>query len=383
MKSRFTLVLVMVAMLAALTLTVAEAQRRGGGPLPTYPPGERERVINQLGSRGVRVHDPSTIIKDKDEYWVFYTGGGVPSYHSKDLVTWEPGPRIFNSNPPWLAQVVPPGQGRRGGRGAATAPSATGPSTGPASAAARGRGRGFGGGIASFWAPDVVKVGDQYMVFFSYSAFGRNTSAIAVATNPTLNPDDPNYKWTDQGIVVQSRTEDDFNTIDPTVQLDDDGKLWLAFGSFWSGIKLVQLDPKTGKRLDPDGKLYPLAHYRSIEAAEIYPHDGYYYLMVDWGLCCRGLDSTYEMRVGRSRQITGPYLDKDGKDMLTGGGSPLLATDGAFVGPGHPGIFQDGGKFYMSMHFYDGSGSSNGTGGTLAIRPLTWDAQGWPVVGKW
>jgi arabinan endo-1,5-alpha-L-arabinosidase len=382
MNKHFTLVLMLVAMVGALMLTVAEAQRRGPASAPNFPPGERERVTNVLGSRGVRVHDPSTIIKDKDEYWVFYTGGGVPSYHSKDLKTWEPGPRVINTSPSWLAQVVPPGQGRRGGAGgAATAPAGNAPATGPTTATAARRGRGPGGGVPSFWAPDVIKSGDQFMVFFSYSAFGRNTSAIAVATNPTLDPNDPNYKWTEQGIVVQSRPEDDFNCIDPTVELDEQGNLWMAFGSFWSGIKLIQLDPKTGKRLDD--KMYPLAHYRSIEAAEIYHHDGYYYLMLDWGLCCRGLDSTYEMRVGRSQKITGPYLDKEGKDMLTGGGTPLLATDGAFIGPGHPGIYKEGDKYYMSMHFYDGSGGPAGTGGTLAIRPLTWDADGWPVVGKW
>jgi arabinan endo-1,5-alpha-L-arabinosidase len=364
----------LIAFIAASGLTAALAQRRGGGP--TFPQSERARLQETLGARGVGVHDPSTIIKCKDEYWLFYTGGGTPSYRSKDLITWTRGPSAFSTAPAWLSSVVPP----RGGRGGNAAP-ATQQGTPATAPAGRGRGRGPGGGVPSFWAPDIVHVGDQYLLFFSYSAFGVNTSAIAVATNPTLDPSDPNYKWTEQGIVVQSRTQDDFNCIDPSVILTPDNELWLAFGSFWSGIKLIQLDPKTGKRNAPDSPMYNLAHYSSIEAAHIYFHDGYYYLIVDWGFCCRGTSSTYEMRVGRSAKITGPYLDKDGKDLLASGGSPLLATDGAFIGPGHAGIIKVDDKYYMSMHFYDGAPGGM-SGGELAIRPVTWDADGWPVVGK-
>jgi arabinan endo-1,5-alpha-L-arabinosidase len=356
---------------AAMVLTIASAQQAGRGPTsaPTFPPEERARMT-QLGSRGVRAHDPSTIVKCKDEYWIFYTGAGVLSYHSKDMLTWERGPQIFTATPSWVAQVVPQ-QGRRGGRGQGA------PSSGPATTPARG-GRGFGGGVMSFWAPDVIHFGDRYLVYYSASAFGRNTSGIGVVTNPTLDPNDPNYKWTDQGLVVSSAPADDFNTIDPAVSQDADGNLWLAFGSFWSGIKLIQLDPATGRRIAPDSPMYSLAHYGSIEASFIYFHDGYYYLFVDWGLCCRGVRSTYNMRVGRSQKITGPYVDKDGHDMLTGGGSLLLDTDGAFIGPGHAGIIKDGDKYWMSMHFYDGT--TPPSGGTLAIRPLTWTTEGWPRV---
>ena len=389
-SSRSILCLAVVSMMAAIVLTVATAQQtqpatgrgsgRGGAPAPTFPPGERQRIVQQLGSRDVRIHDPSTIIKCKDEYWVFYTGGGTPSYHSKDLVTWVSGPATFTASPSWLADVVPPGRSR-GGRGAGPTTSTTGPAAGPATTAARGRG-GRGPGAPNFWAPDIIHLGDRYLLYFSYSAFGVNTSAIAVASNPTLDPADPQYKWTELGIVVQTRQADDFNCIDPAVTQDAQGNLWLAFGSFWSGIKLIQLDPTTGKRVAPDSPMYNIAWYSSIEASDIHYHDGYYYLFVDWGLCCRGVNSTYDMRIGRSARITGPYLDKDGKDMLAGGGSPLLQTDGAFIGPGHAGILKDGDKYWLSMHFYDGSGGPTGPNGTLAIRPLTWAADGWPVVGK-
>ena len=100
----------------------------------------------------------------------------------------------------------------------------------------------------SFWAPDVIRVGDQYLLYYSVSVFGQNYSSIGLVTNPVLDPADPKYKWTDHGPVVQSQRGDRYNAIDPAVILDHEGKLWMAFGSFWSGIKMIELDPKTGKR---------------------------------------------------------------------------------------------------------------------------------------
>jgi arabinan endo-1,5-alpha-L-arabinosidase len=328
---------------------------RGRGMEPPAGPVDPNDLahLKKLGSRGVGVHDPSTIVKCKGEYWMFYTGGGVPSYHSKDLITWERGPQVITTSPDWLTKVVPPRAGRGPG--------------------------GPGGRIPSFWAPDVIHLGDRYMVYFSYSAFGKNTSAIALATNPTLDPCDPAYKWTEQGIVIQSDPNDDYNCIDPAVTTDAEGNLWMAFGSFWSGIKLIQLDPKTGQRIAPDSKVYALAHYDSIEAAYIYNHNGAYYLFLNWGMCCRGKNSNYNIRVGRSTKITGPYFDKDGKDMLAGGGTLVAGTDGVFIGPGHAGIIKVDDKYWMGMHFYDGTtvrGDSK-----YAIRPVTWDSDGWPVIG--
>jgi arabinan endo-1,5-alpha-L-arabinosidase len=340
----------------------ASGARRGGrggrgrrGQMQVDPVAEAR--VEQLGSRGVNIHDPSTIVQCKDKYWIFYTGGGVPSYYSTDLVTWQRGPQVINTAPEWLSQVVPPRSGR-GGRGGG------------------GGNRGFGSRVPSFWAPDVIHLKDKYLLYFSYSSFGVNTSGIALATNPTLDPNDPQYKWTEQGLVVTSDANDDYNAIDPAVIVDQEGNLWMSFGSFWSGIKLIQLDPDTGKRI-PDSPMYSLAAYDSIEASFIYYHDGYYYLFLDWGMCCRGVNSTYNMRVGRSKKITGPYLDKEGKDMLDRGGTLLLETDGAFIGPGHPGIIKVGDDYLLGMHFYNGAmnGSSQ-----YAIRPLEWDKDGWPYI---
>jgi arabinan endo-1,5-alpha-L-arabinosidase len=317
----------------------AQGRGRGRGPAQPVDPALAARMV-RLGSRGVGVHDPSTIVKCKDDYWLFYTGGGTPSYHSKDLITWERGPQTFTGNLPWVATAVP-----------------------------RNRGAGF-------WAPDVIKVGDRYLLFYSASSFGVNTSAIGVASNPTLDPADPAYKWTDGGMVIASTPTEDFNCIDPAAVLDAQGQLWLAFGSFWSGIQLIQLDPATGKRL-PNTPVRAIAHYDSIEAPYIYHHGDYYYLFVSWGMCCRGVNSTYHTRMGRSKSITGPYLDKEGKDLVDGGGSIVIDTQGPFIGPGHAGIVSDGTREWFSCHFYDGS--RNGAS-TLAIRPLSWSPDGWPVV---
>lgn len=292
---------------------------------------------------GPRAHDPSTIVKCKDEFWFFCTGHGIRSYHSKDLVTWKPGPMTFQQPLPWVREAVPAHK------------------TG-----------------MDFWAPDVVQVGNRYLLYYSASTFGKNTSAIALATNATLDPSDPRYKWEDKGVVVSSASTDDFNAIDPAV-IHDGKKLWLSFGSFWSGIKLVELDPATGKRIARDSKLYSIANNPQIEASYIYKHGRNYYLFVNWGFCCRGVNSTYEIRVGRSRSITGPYLDKEGKDLLQGGGTLLLGSEGSEIGPGHAGIVRQGRREWLSFHFYNGE--ENGAP-TLGMRPIVWDREDWPRVER-
>jgi len=305
-------------------------------------PDANTNELAQFGNRGVRVHDPSAIIKCKDEYWIFYTGRGIPSYHSTDMVKWERGPSVFTNAPAWTAQAVPENH------------------------------------WIFYWAPDGIHLGGRYLLYYAVSSFGKNGSAIGLMTNPTLDPADPRFKWTDRGIVVQSvNRKDDFNAIDPAASRDANGNLWLAFGSFWSGIKMIQLDPQTGKRIAPNSPMYSLAFNDSIEASYIHHHGAYYYLFVNWGLCCRGTNSTYEIRVGRSPKITGPYLDKDGADMMTGGGSSFLGSRGPFIGPGQSGIYSENSTDWFSCHFYDGTRHGQSM---LAILPLRWDTNGWPEI---
>jgi len=294
--------------------------------------------LEQSASRGIITRDPSSIVKCKDEYWVFYTGRGVPSYRSRDLVKWERGPAVFKAAPEWIARIVPENR------------------------------------HLQYWAPDIIKLGDRYFLYYSVSSVGKMTSAIGLATNPTLDPDDPAYRWTDQAFVVRTQEGDGYNSIDPSVFHDRDGSLWLTFGSYWSGIKLIQLDPQTGKRMAPDSKLFSIAHNESIEASYLCRRDDYYYLFVNRGSCCQGPRSTYNIRVGRSKSVTGPYLDKVGMDMLHSGGSLFLATtNGPLIGPGHAGTLNALGKNWFTSDF-EGDLRMGGRA-TLAIMPLRWNAR--------
>jgi arabinan endo-1,5-alpha-L-arabinosidase len=290
---------------------------------------------------GPHIHDPSTIIRCKDEYWFFTTGLGVPSWHSRNLIDWREGPRVFSNLPGWITKVAP---GQRG----------------------------------YFWAPDVIHIKGRYLLYYAVSKWASRTSAIGLATNPTLDPSDPAYHWSDEGIIVRTTAADNYNAIDPSVMMDVDNRMWMAFGSFWSGIKLVELDPATGLR-KPGAPLHALADAKQIEAPCIISHQGTYYLFVNWGLCCRGVRSTYEIRVGRSPHITGPYLDKNGVNMLAGGGSLFLAREGRFIGPGQAGILRDGPNEWLSYHYYDGG---NFGLASLGVRKLEWDRDRWPVAGE-
>lgn len=297
-------------------------------------------VVNMRNRFRPQIHDPSTILEQEGRYWCFSTGIGVQSLVSDDLTNWRIGPPLFDKSPSWVNDVVP---GQRG----------------------------------YFWAPDAIRLGDRYLVYYSVSAFGKQTSAIALASSPTLDPNAPDYHWTDHGIVVQTDESSDHNAIDPCIFLAPDDKLWMAYGSFWSGIKLVELDPNTGKRIASDSPLYSVAHKSEIEASALYFHNGTYYLFVNWGHCCRGVRSTYNIRVGRSKSITGPYLDRDGVDMNNGGGTLVLETRGHAIGPGHAGFLAKDGELLLSYHYYDAN--MRGTP-QLGINRVKWDAAGWPVV---
>ena len=290
-----------------------------------------------------RTHDPSTIVRDGTNYWMFCTGKGVFVRRSTDLVSWTAAPSVFTNLPKAVTEFMPEHRGW-------------------------------------LWAPDVIRVKNRWLLYYSISEFGKNTSAIALATNATLDPDASNFGWHDEGIVVTSARSNDFNAIDPAAFLDDDGRLWLAFGSFWSGIQLIELDPATGKRIATNSPMHQLAWNQSIEAASIIKHGGEYFLFVNWGICCRGTNSTYEIRVGRSKQIGGPYVDDQGNDLQTGGGKEFMATQGRFIGPGHASVFRQGTNEFVSFHFYDAKrrGAS-----TLGVRKLHWNAQGWPCAGEW
>ena len=289
------------------------------------------------------LHDPSTIIVDAGRFYVYSTGGGLPFSVSDDGWTWQRGGTVM--------QKVP------GGR------------PGPDVIARGGN---------NTWAPDVIRSGDKYFLY--YSAPGTQPkSAIGLLVGTTLDPNSPDYKWEDGGPIVWSDGVEDSNAIDPGLLRDPtNGSLWMTYGSYFGYIRLVELNPKTGRRLYPDRK--PVNIAINSEASIMIFRDGWYYLLVTHGSCCAGANSSYNIRMGRARKVTGPFVDNMGLDMLQGGGKLFVGSSGRHVGAGHFGLLDLGGGVQkFSMHFeadLDRGGIS-----VLDIRPLLW-RDGWPVAGE-
>lgn len=228
-------------------------------------------------------------------------------------------------------------------------------------------------------APDVIHIGDRYYVYIAANVGAQPKAAVNMIWTKTLDPDSPDYKWEQGGVVASSDGTEDSNAIDPGVFLDPtDGRLWLTYGSYFGYIRLVELDPKTGKRLNPNDQPRHLAI--NCEASDMFYHEGWYYLLGTHGSCCRGADSGYNIRVGRSKKVTGPFLDADGVDMIQGGGKLLVGSGGRVIGPGHFGLLDLGdGVQKFSMHWE--ADLDRGGASVLDIRPLLWK-DGWPYGGE-
>jgi beta-xylosidase len=232
------------------------------------------------------------------------------------------------------------------------------------------------------WAPDVSYFNGRFHVYYAASQAGTNNSAIGHATNSTLDPADPDYAWHDEGMVIRSVPGVDlFSAIDPDVAFDRDGLPWLSWGSFWTGIRLQPLDPATGGPV-PGGPVQVIASRpppSAVEAPSIVRRGGYFYLFTSWDLCCRGVDSNYRVMVGRSRELAGPYIDRDGVPLLAGGGTQVLAGYGRYAGPGHSDVYRDdNGTDLLVHHYYD---REEGGRAKLSVRALTWPG-GWPAVSE-
>jgi arabinan endo-1,5-alpha-L-arabinosidase len=287
-----------------------------------------------------RMHDPSTVILHEGKYYSYGTGNGLPISISDDGWTWRRAGTLMQSVPGGRQDVI-----ARGGN--------------------------------NTWAPDVIRIGDKYFVY--YSAPGTQPkAAIGLLVGKTLDLSSPDYKWEDGGPVVWSDGVEDSNAIDPGVFLDPtNGSLWLTYGSYFGYIRLVQLDPKTGKRLYPDRK--PVNIAINSEASIMIFREGWYYLLVTHGSCCAGANSSYNIRMGRARKVTGPFLDNMDIDMLQGGGKLFLGSGGRYIGPGHFGLLDLGsGVQKFSCHYE--ADLDRGGASVLDIRPLLW-RDGWPVAG--
>ena len=297
------------------------------------------------------LHDPGTIIKDGGFYLEYGDGQGIGAIYSTDLRNWNYTYPVFPGNPPaWTTNAV----------------------------------LGFTG---YFWAPDEAYFNGRYNLYYACSQWGTINSAIGLVTTPSLVAP----TWTDRGKVIQSNpvgqttTNTDltaYNCIDPSILVDTNGTVWMSFGSYSDGILIMQLDPNTGKRISTNSPIYrvsnngPAFFSNTEEGSCLYQHGGYYYLFVNFGGCCAGVNSTYNIRVGRSPSVTGPYFDKAGINLTNGGGTMFLESSGRFIGPGHAAILNDNGTNWFSYHYYDGN---NGGTATLGIGWLNWSTDGWPV----
>ena len=301
-------------------------------------------------------HDPS-IIKEGKTWYVFATGkapggGQIAVRCSGDLEHWKLCGHVFDAIPEWILKRSP--------------------------------------GTRDLWAPDISYVHHEYRLYYAYSLFGKNSSGIALATNKSLDPADSRFKWVDRGVVLESKAGDNFNAIDPNFVCDAKGGEWLVFGSFWDGIKMRRLND-SGLLSTKDITIYSLArrakpaeaaaaspslpaNWQAIEAPFLVRHGGYFYLFTSWDLCCRGLKSTYRTMVGRSKSITGPYIDADGGELADGGGTALLLANSRWLGPGGGSVYKDSHKRSLIVfHAYD---SKTGKP-SMQLSSIDWTG-GWP-----
>lgn len=300
----------------------------------------------------IRVHDP-VVIQEGDTYHLFCTGRGIAHFVSFDLESWEQSTPVFEEKPVWTDDVVPEFRNH-------------------------------------IWAPDIVLHNGKYYIYYSISAFGKNTSAIGVATASTLDPEADEHGWTDHGIVIRSYPNRDlWNAIDPNIVFDDDGTPWMSFGSFWDGLKLVKMAPSLLEIAQPQEWHTVARRERSFELADknpgdaaleapfIFKKDSWYYLFLSWDLCCRGEESTYKVVVGRSKTVEGPYFDREGKNLFHGGGSLVIQGNENWYGAGHCSVYNFAGEDHLFLHAYDAKDEGRSK---LKIRTIRWSDDGWPLV---
>ncbi|MBN1605732.1 MAG: arabinan endo-1,5-alpha-L-arabinosidase [Polyangiaceae bacterium] len=322
--------------------TSAEAGQGGSVPSSGGSAGaENQPPPTTLDLTGdTEAHDVD-IIEAGVRYYLFGTGPGIPLKTSDDLLSWRDAGLVFAEIPSWIAELVPD--------------------------------------ASELWAPDVEWFEGSYHLYYAASTFGSGWSCIGHATRTAL---DSAQIWADQGPVICSDvdgTDVDWDAIDPNAFIDPEGNRWLVFGSFGSGIKLIRLNA-AGARADDE--LLELAmrpdDSHAIQAAFLFYQAPYYYLFASFDWCCRGVNSTNNLRVGRATNVTGPYVDRDGVPMMEGGGTLLVDGDDRWPGVGGNSILVTRGRQYNVYHSYDATARGRVT---LRIAELTWDADGWPISG--
>lgn len=275
--------------------------------------------------------DP-TVIKGDDGYYYLYATENiknVPIHRSKDLMHWEMVGTAFtdDTRPTFVSE---------------------------------GR----------IWAPDINKIGDKYVMYYSMSTWGGEwTCGIGIAV-----ADRPEGPFKDLGKLFLSNEINIQNCIDP-FYIEDKGKKYLFWGSFHGlyGTKLTE----DGLSLKKDTPVVQIAG-SAYEGTYIHKRGGHYYLFASIGRCCEGLKSTYTTVVGRSKHLFGPYTDKEGQLMSDNRHEVLIQKNDAFVGPGHNSelITDKKGNDWM---FYHAVSVANPEGRVLMMDCVRWK-KGWPSV---
>jgi len=282
----------------------------------------------------VNVHDPSVVKTPGGTYILAHTGDNLSLKTSTDRTAWRNAGAAFPNGASWTTAYT--------------------------------------GGSKNLWAPDISYRNGKYYMYYSASTFGSSKSAIFLATSST----GLSGSWTNQGLVIESTASSGWNAIDPNLVVDAQGRWWLNFGSFWSGLKMIPLDRNTGKR--SGSNLISIAarpnNGGALEAPYITRRGNYYYLWASFDKCCQGASSTYRVMVGRSTSVTGPFVDKAGVQMMSGGGTEVMASHGSIHGPGHQAVFTDTDADVLVYHYYANDGTS-----MLGINLIRYDND-WPVV---
>lgn len=285
------------------------------------------------------VHDPF-VIQCKKHFYLYTTSNFINIKRSSDLINWDDVGSVFKEVPKQVDKHVS-----------------------------------FGNVLC---CPDVAFFNNQYHLYYAKTNYGSYQSAIALATNKTLDVDDPNYNWVDKGIVIKSSEGGKFNAIDQNICFDEYNNVWMAWGSFGNGIRITRINTKNGLPIGNEKIIAFRGQNAPLEAASIHYKNGYYWLFVSFDFCCKELDSNYKIMVGRSKSINGPYVDLNGRDMINGGGSLVLQTHSKFIGTGHCSLFKKDNQDYMVHHYYDDDRKGRPS---FSVRKVYWGS-GFPVVGE-
>ncbi|KAF7768127.1 CAZyme family GH43 [Agaricus bisporus var. burnettii] len=279
------------------------------------------------------VHDPTMCKDNSGKYFVFSTGTGIEIRTSTDRTAWTFAGRVWPNGAPWTDKYTLTSNG-------------------------------------AIWAPDCTYINGQFWLYYSASSFGSQNSAIFLAKSSTGAPG----SWSHEGMVTSSSPSNNYNAIDPNLLIDG-GRWFLSLGSFWTGIKSMNINPSNGFLADTrvTALSQRTANSGAIEASVIFKFNNSYYLFTSWDNCCRGTSSTYNIRVGRSNSPTGDFVDQNGVALTNGGGTLVLGSHDNIVGPGGQDIMLDGDGPILIYHYYTPSGSF------LGINRLDFSS-GWPVV---